>query len=152
MNEVLTDKEVVMSLIATARSVPGTLKQDVLIDERHRLTTDEPERLGGDGTGPAPHELFPAALAACVSTTLVMYARTKEWELGDVTVHVDYDHHATPRRMEIEVSVTGDLDELQLARLEKVAAACPLRQSLDTGIEFVERFSRPSTDTTRLVA
>ena len=87
-----------MSLIATARSVPGTLQQDVLIDGRHRLTTDEPERLGGDGTGPAPHELFPAALAACVSTTLVMYARTKEWDLGEVTVHVDYDHRATPRQ------------------------------------------------------
>ena len=75
-----------------------------------------------------------------------MYARMKEWELGEVTVHVDYDHRATPRRMEIEVTVTGDLDPLKLARLEKVAAACPLRQSLDTGIEFVERFTRAPMD------
>jgi uncharacterized OsmC-like protein len=63
-----------MSLTATARSIDGTLRQDVLIDGRHRLTTDEPTHLGGEDTGPAPHELFPAALAACVSTTLVMYA------------------------------------------------------------------------------
>lgn len=130
-----------MSLIATARSVPGTLRQDVLIDGHHRLTTDEPEHLGGDDTGPAPHELFPAALAACVSTTLVMYARMKGWELGEVTVDVDYDHRATPRKMEVHTAVTGDLDPLQRARLEKVAAACPLRRSLDTGIEFVESFS-----------
>jgi putative redox protein len=133
-----------MSLIATARSVPGTLRQEVLIDGQYRLTTDEPERLGGEGTGPAPHELFPAALAACVSTTLVMYARTKEWDVGEITVDVDYDHRASPRRMEIDVTVTGDLDPMQVARLEKVAAACPLRQSLDTGIEFVERFSCPA--------
>ena len=39
-----------MSLIATSRSMPGTLRQDVLIDGRHRLTTDEPEHLGGEGT------------------------------------------------------------------------------------------------------
>ncbi len=56
-----------------------------MIDGRHRLVTDEPERVGGGGSGPAPHELFPAALAACVSTTLVKYGRTKGWELGQVS-------------------------------------------------------------------
>src|SRR5271167_429535 len=100
-----------MSLTATARSVRGTLQQEVLIDGNHYLTTDEPQSVGGDGTGPAPHELFPAALAACVSTTLVMYARTKGWDLGDVTVDVDYDHHATPRRFEILIRLGGDLSE-----------------------------------------
>ena len=38
-----------MSLTATARSIPGTLPQEVVIDGRHRLITDEPERLGGEG-------------------------------------------------------------------------------------------------------
>jgi putative redox protein len=127
-----------MSLNATAHSIPGTLRQDILIDGRHRLTTDVPERLGGEGMGPAPHELFPAALAGCVATTLTTYARTKDWELGEVTVNVDYDHHATPRRFEIEISLTGDLTHAQLERLEKVAAACPLRRSIEAGIEFVE--------------
>ena len=130
-----------MSLTATARSIPGTLRQDVLIDGQFPLTTDEPERLGGDGAGPAPHELFPAALAACISTTIVMYARTKQWDVGQITVEVDYDHRSSPRRMEIGVTATGDLDAQQLARLEKVAAACPVRQALDAGIEFVERFT-----------
>lgn len=128
-----------MSLTATARSIPGTLRQDVVIDGRHRLTTDEPERLGGEGSAPAPHELFPAALAACVSTTLVMYARTKEWDLGEVTVDVDYDNHVTPRRFELDIRLTGDLSQEQLARLEKVAATCPVRRSIEAGIEFVER-------------
>jgi putative redox protein len=130
-----------MSLIATSRSIPGTLRQDVLIDGRHRLMTDEPEHLGGEGMGPAPHELFPAALAACVSTTLVMYARMKDWDIGEITVHVEYDHHATPRRMEIDISSTADLDPEQTMRLEKVAAACPLRKSLDIGVEFEEHFT-----------
>jgi putative redox protein len=128
-----------MSLTAQARSIPGTLRQEILVDGRHRLTTDQPERLGGDGAAPAPHELFPAALAGCVTSTLVMYARTKGWDLGEVSVDVDYDHHATPRRFEIDVRLTGELDAAQLKRLEKVAAACPLRRSIETGIEFVER-------------
>ena len=127
-----------MSLTATARSIPGTLRQEVLIDGQHRLITDEPQRLGGDGSGPAPHELFPAALAACISTTLVMYARTKAWELGQVTVEVDYDHHSTPRTFQISIRLGGDLSEAQLERLEKVARTCPLRRSIEAGIEFVE--------------
>ena len=127
-----------MSLNASSRSIPGTLRQEVVIDGRHRLITDEPQRVGGDGNGPAPHELFPAALAACVSTTLVMYARTKGWELGEVTVDVDYDNRSTPRRFEIAITLDGDLDDSQLARLDAVARACPLRRSIEAGIEFVE--------------
>jgi len=128
-----------MGLTATARSIPGTLRQQVVIDGRHRLVTDEPEHLGGDGSGPAPHELFPAALAACVSTTLVMYARTKDWDVGQVAVDVDYDHRSSPRKFEIAITVSGDLSDAQLERLEKVARACPLRSSIEAGIEFVEK-------------
>jgi putative redox protein len=128
-----------MSLTATARSIPGTLRQEIVIGGKHRLITDQPERLGGEGSAPSPHELFPAALAACVTVTLVMYARTKEWDLGEVTVDVDYDYRSTPRVFEVDIRLTGELSEAQLERLEKVATACPLRRSIESGIEFVER-------------
>ena len=127
-----------MSLTATARSIPGTLRQEVVIDGKHRLVTDEPEHLGGEGSGPAPHELFPAALAACISTTLVMYANTKGWDLGEVRVAVEYDNHSSPRRFDVSVELGADLTDEQLRRLEKVAATCPVRRSVEAGIEFVE--------------
>jgi putative redox protein len=130
-----------MSLTATARSTPGKLRQEIVIDGRHHLVTDEPEHLGGEDAGPAPHELFPAALAACVSTTLVRYARTKNWDLGHVIVDVDYDHRSTPRTFSVAIKLTGDLGDEQLARLRKVAAACPLRRSIEAGIVFDERIT-----------
>ena len=132
-----------MSLTATARSIPGTLRQEVLIDGKHRLITDEPERLGGDGSAPAQHELLPAALASCVSTTLVMYARTKRWELGAVSVAVDYDNRSTPRRFDIRIELGGELTEEQLRRLEKVATSCAVRRSVEAGIEFHETMIAP---------
>jgi putative redox protein len=70
-----------------------------------------------------------------------MYARTKEWDLDQVVVDVDFDHRSTPRRFEIEIRVAGNLSESQLERLEKVAAACPLRRSVEAGVEFVERIA-----------
>jgi len=141
-----------MGLTATARSIPGTLRQEILVDGRYQLLTDQPEHLGGEATAPAPHELFPAALAGCVSSTLVLYARMKHWDLGEVIVDVDYDHHSTPRRFEIDVRLTGDLDPAQLKRLEKVAAACPLRRSIEIGIEFVEHMESSCSPTLRLCA
>lgn len=128
-----------MSLTAVSRSIPGTLRQEVVIDGLHRLITDEPESVGGDGSAPAPHELLPAALASCISTTLVMYARRRGWDLGDVIVSVDYDHHARPRHCEVDITLGAELSDDQLERLETVAAACPVRRSVETGFEFIER-------------
>ena len=128
-----------MGLKASARAVPGTIRQEVLVAGRHRLLTDQPARIGGTELGPSPHELFPAALAACTVWALVRYADTKGWDLGDVTVDVDYDHRSTPRRFETSIRLSGDLSAVQLERLHKVAAACPLRRSIEAGIEFAER-------------
>ena len=142
-----------MGLTATARSIGGTLRQEVVIDGQHRLITDEPKRLGGDGSGPAPHELFPAALAACISTTLVTYARTKGWELVEVTVDVDYDHRSTPRRFVVSIELGGDLSDAHLERLERVARSCPLRRAIEAGIEFEETIElRAGTLRTALAA
>ena len=141
-----------MALTATARSIPGTLRQGVVIDGKHRLVTDEPERVGGDGSAPAPHELLPAALAACVATTLVMYARTKAWDLGDVTVSAEFAHTSTPRRCDVAIRLTGDLDSDQLERLEKVAATCPVRRSLEAGVEFAERIELAPSPSTAVLA
>ena len=138
-----------MGLCATARSIAGTLRQEVVIDGQHRLITDEPERLGGDGSAPAPHELFPAALAACVSTTLVMYARTEGWDLGEVSVAVDYDHRSTPRRFDVSIELTGDLTDAQLERLERVASTCPVRRAIEAGIEFDENIDSRTADSGR---
>ena len=135
-----------MSLTATARSIPGTLRQEIVIGGKHRLITDQPEEHGGDGSGPSPHELFPAALAACVTVTLVQYGRTKGWDLGDVSVAVDYDHHSTPRRFEVAVELGGHLSDAQLERLARVARACPLRRSIEAGIEFAETIARRPGD------
>jgi putative redox protein len=127
-----------MSLTATARSIPGSLRQEIVIDGSHRLITDEPEAVGGEGSAPAPHELLPAAIASCVLTTLVMYAQRKGWDLGEVSVDVAYDHRAVPRTAEVAIRISGEVDDEQLERLEQVAAACPVRRSLEVGVEFDE--------------
>jgi uncharacterized OsmC-like protein len=68
-----------------------------------------------------------------------MYSRRKGWELGEVRVDVSYDHRATPRRADITIGVGADLGTEQLQLLERVAAACPVRRSIETEFEFNEQ-------------
>lgn len=137
-------------MTAIAHSVPGSLRQDVVVDGRFHLATDEPSRLGGEDTAPSPHELLPAAIASCVSTTLLMYARTKGWELGHVEVEVDYDPGASPRRSTVLVRVEAPLTAGELARLEKVAATCPVRKALEGEIAFTERLVQSGVETSAI--
>jgi putative redox protein len=127
-----------MSLTATASSSGDTLRQEILIDGRHRLVTDEPERLGGTDTGPAPHELFPSALAGCIATTMRTYARAKGWRLGEIEVAVDYDNQSVPRHFDVTITLPAGTTAEQRTRLERVAQGCPLRRSIEAGIEFDE--------------
>lgn len=124
---------------ATARSVGGTLRHEVDVNGRHTLITDEPEGLGGTDSGPAPHELMAAMLAACASTMIVLYAQQRGWSLGKVSVDVRYDADVTPRHATITVHLSGELTPEQIERLERVAERCPARRALEAGFTFDEQ-------------
>ena len=124
---------------ARATRIDDGLAHEVDVNDRHILVTDEPLSLGGSDLGPAPHELLPAALASCIATTIAIYAQRRDWRLGEITVEVDYDNEASPRRFETRVEVSGELSDEQLRRLDRVAATCPLRRALEAGFIFDER-------------
>jgi putative redox protein len=138
-----------MAMTATARSVDGGLRQEVDVNGRHTIITDEPERLGGTDEGPAPHELLPAMLASCVSTTINVFARARNWEIGEVRVEVVYDSDATPRHVSLRVYLPSGLTSDQIRRLRKVADTCPARRALEAGFTFDEQLAVAGTSMSR---
>ena len=69
----------------------------------HALQVDEAIEYGGNDAGPDPHEVLLAALGACASTTVQMYAERKHWPVEGVQVHLSYakvpgEDGAGPRR------------------------------------------------------
>ncbi len=123
---------------ASARAVGGGLRNEVDVNGRHTITTDEPQSLGGTDTAPAPHELLPAMVASCVSTMIALYAQRRDWRLGEVRVDVTYDSDVTPRHVTVSVHLPDGLTSDQVERLRRVAQSCPARKALEAGFSFEE--------------
>ena len=73
--------------VVVAETTQGTYLNHV-VTGRHRFLADEPTSIGGFGAGPGPYDLLGAALGACTSMTLRMYADQKQYEIGRITVEV----------------------------------------------------------------
>jgi len=127
----------------TARTEPGTFTTDIRV-RSFTVRADEPIDLGGNDTGPTPGELVQAALAACTTITMRMYADRKGWPLEAVEVTVERLPDQAPEgggkplpRYQRRLSIAGDLDEAQLARMIQVADRCPVHRQLEHGVEIV---------------
>src|SRR5690349_9450302 len=76
--------------ITATRDRAGKMRHVVAI-RNHRIPVDEVAAVGGEDTGPTPHDLYDAALAACKALTMVWYANRKQIPLEDVSVTVERD-------------------------------------------------------------
>lgn len=100
------------------------------------LIADEPLDLGGKDEGFSPKELLIAALAACTSATLRMYADRKQWDLQEVKIDLDLDRNDSENKTYIirKIRLIGNLDEEQRARLLDIANKCPIHKILSNPI------------------
>jgi putative redox protein len=134
----------------TVTSLKG-LRNEVRYGAGQTFTTDEPVEFGGEGAGPDPYTLLLAALGSCISMTVTLYARVKSWPLERVEVrlrmrrtHADdcaeclTKGDAFVHRIERSVTVEGDLNEEQRARLREVAHKCPVHRALTGEIVISE--------------
>ena len=125
---------------AVARLAGGKLVQEVTI-RGHELTADEPKDEGGDDEGPSPQELLAASLASCTAITMEMYAQRKGWDVGDMSVDVNYEpaQRGSPTRFEMVVKMPKELPEEQRRKLMQIAAKCPVHRTLEGEVMFDER-------------
>ena len=127
------------------------LRNEVRYGEGHSFITDEPIAAGGEDAGPDPYTLLLAALGSCISMTVTLYARRKQWPLEGVTVRLRQNRiHAKDcqecaeneegyiHRIERSVTFTGPLSDEQRARLQEIAHKCPVHKTLTSPIVITE--------------
>ncbi len=129
-----------MSRTVAVNSESSGLLQTIRIGQ-HCLQSDEPADWGNDG-GPNPYELLLAALGACTSMTLRMYADRKQWPLQGVQVRLGHSRiHAEDcaacdtkegmvDQIDAEISLLGELADSQRRRLMEIAELCPVHRTL----------------------
>jgi uncharacterized OsmC-like protein len=121
----------------------------------HPLVADEPASVGGTEMGPSPYDLLAAALGACTSMTLQMYARRKGWPLESATVRLTHkkihalDETEVPAvavrldHIDRELELEGPLDDAQRARLAEIADRCPVHKTLEQGVRVDTKLKSP---------
>jgi uncharacterized OsmC-like protein len=118
-----------------------SFRQEITAGTDH-LRADEPVAVGGTHAGPDPYDYLMAALGACTSMTVGLYARRKKYPLENINVSLrhsriyakDCEECMTKEglldRIEVDVELTGPLNSEQRAELMKAAANCPVHKTL----------------------
>lgn len=122
--------------VRVAETGTGNYAQHV-VTRSHLLRADEPIDHNGQDTGPPPYDYLCAALGACTSMTIRMYADRKEWPVDHVSVDVGHEKIAIPDAPDTKVDrffkkirIKGDLSAEQLDRLYQISARCPVHKTL----------------------
>ena len=125
----------------------GKFQQKLTVGQ-HELVADEPLSFGGDDTGPTPYDFLLMALGSCTSMTMKMYADRKGIPLE--SVHIELEHSREhvedcaecsndENRIDVidrAITLRGDLNEEQRAKLMEIADKCPVHRTLKNRIDI----------------
>jgi len=130
----------------------GKFSQTVVMGQ-HVIHADEPVAAGGTDSGPSPYDLLLAALGACTSMTMRMYADLKGFPLERATVELKHDKiHAADcsecetrdgkiDRIERIIHLEGPLSGEQRAKLLEISNKCPVHRTLHAEVSIPTRLA-----------
>ena len=133
----------------------GKFQQEI-VSGPHRLLADEPVKAGGLDSGPGPYDLLLAALGACTSMTVRLYADLKQIPLSRTVVRLRHQKIYAKDCADCEtkegkidhidraITFEGDLTAEQRARLIEIADKCPVHRTLESEVN-IRTVERPVT-------
>jgi putative redox protein len=133
--------------VSVTETREGKFQQTIAMGP-HRLVADEPIPVGGLDSGPNPYDLLLAGLGACTAMTLRLYADRKNLPLERVSVTLKHGKvHASDcadcetkegmiDRIERAITLDGQLDGEQRAKLIEIADICPVHRTLTSEIDI----------------
>jgi putative redox protein len=133
--------------IRVVRDQQALMRHEIRIGQ-NSISTDLANELGGEGSGPSPHDLYDAALGPCKALTVLLHAKRKKFAVEGIEVSVERDasqEHAGTYRLSTALTLTGDLSIAQREELVRVANKCPIQRLMtEVRTEISTALSLPS--------
>jgi putative redox protein len=135
----------------TVRETRNGKLQNMVTVGPHQMLADEPVAVGGADSGPGPYDLLLAALGACKSMTMRLYADRKSFPLERATVTLRHSKiHAEDcaecetkqgmlDQIDVGIGLEGPLDAEQRQKIIEIADKCPVHRTLTSEIRIVTK-------------
>ena len=103
------------------------------------LIVDDTTEAGGPGDGFRPTELLMGALGTCMIGTMINFARNQSISVSNISMTLEDTEAEHPERIgtiRAVMRLETDATERRRASLERVAAACKITSTLESGSEI----------------
>ena len=135
-----------MNHMATVEYLGDLRTEMIHLDSGDQILTDAPKDNQGMGATFSPTDLVASALASCIITTMGITAHRNDIDMVGTSAKVTKEMGVDPRRISairIHLYFPKNYSENEKKRLERIAHACPVGQSLHVNLEEDITFHYP---------
>jgi ribosomal protein S12 methylthiotransferase accessory factor len=113
-------------------SFPGGLKVDAEI-KGFTVHTDQPERVGGAGSAPAPFDLFLASIGTCAGIYVLQFCKKRDIDTNGLGVSLETIKDPETRRvttMRIDVRLPAGFPEKYIPAVKRAVDQCTVKRHI----------------------
>lgn len=106
----------------------------------HTIRTDQPERAGGDDSGPAPFDLFLASIGTCAGYYAMMFCKQRDIELDGMKLRLEPVRDPERRRLstiKLHLELPEGFPEKYRSAIVRSIDQCAVKRHIVEPPEFV---------------
>lgn len=97
------------------------------------IATDQPERAGGDGTAPAPFDLFLASIGTCAGIYVLGFMQQRGLDPAGTSLSMSLEHDPEAHlvsKVKMEIKLPADFPEKYKEAVIRAADLCAVKRHL----------------------
>ncbi len=120
----------------TDRQIKVTFEGNLKVKAEYRgmnILTDQPVYAGGEGSAPAPFDLFLASLATCAGYYVLAFCRQRELPTEGIYLTMDLEKGQVSKMIEkivIDIHLPADFPEKYVEAVVRAADQCAVKAHL----------------------
>ena len=101
--------------------------------------TDQPTKAGGDGTAPAPFDLFLASIGTCAGIYVLGFCQQRNIPVQGIEILQNIHYNTELKRVDrigIEIKLPADFPEKYRTAIVQAASLCAVKKHLESPPQF----------------